>query len=50
MNFVCYQVLLVLRTYAFWQGDKRVFYGLLAYSVVSVFPLWGSLEQAMSDT
>ena len=49
MNVVCHQGLLVLRTYAYWQGDKRVLYGLLACGGVSrlvffVF-LFGPLEQ-----
>ncbi|KAG9308369.1 hypothetical protein JVU11DRAFT_11947 [Chiua virens] len=35
MNVVRDKVLLILRTYAFWQGDKRVLYGLLAYGSVS---------------
>ena len=49
MNVVCHQVLLVLRTYAYWQGNKRVLYGLLAYGGVSrlvfVVYLLNSLEQ-----
>ena len=49
MNVVCHQVLLILRTYAYWQGDKRVLYGLLAYGGVSrlvfIVFLFGSLER-----
>lgn len=29
-------VLLLLRTIAFWQGNKYVFYGLLVYGVVGI--------------
>ncbi|KAI9457706.1 hypothetical protein HD554DRAFT_1768395 [Boletus coccyginus] len=36
MKVVCHQVLLVLRTYAFWQGDKRVLYGLFGYGAVTI--------------
>ncbi|KAG6371484.1 hypothetical protein JVT61DRAFT_9519 [Boletus reticuloceps] len=36
MNVVCHQVLLLLRTYAFWQGDKRVLYGLSVYACVTI--------------
>ncbi|KAG9311152.1 hypothetical protein JVU11DRAFT_8218 [Chiua virens] len=36
MNVVRDKVLLILRTYAFWQGDKRVLYGLLAYGSATI--------------
>ena len=52
LNIVCHQVLLILRTYAYWQGDKRVLYGLLAYAGVSrlvfVVFLFSSFEQTMT--
>lgn len=43
MDVICYEVLLSLRTYAFWQGDKRVFYGLLVYGGVSHLFYYGFL-------
>jgi hypothetical protein len=30
----CSEVLLVLRAYAFWEGNKRLLYGLIAYAAV----------------
>ncbi|KAG8221756.1 hypothetical protein J3R82DRAFT_2057 [Butyriboletus roseoflavus] len=36
LGIIAAEVLLVLRTYAFWQGDKRVLYGLFAYAGVTI--------------
>ncbi|KAG9312728.1 hypothetical protein JVU11DRAFT_7158 [Chiua virens] len=44
MNLVCHKVLLILRTYAFWQGDRRVLYGLFAYGCVRGLLSWASVE------
>lgn len=35
MNVVRHQALLSRRTHAFWQGNKRVLYGLVTYGLVS---------------
>ncbi|KAN0087854.1 hypothetical protein V8E55_006475 [Tylopilus felleus] len=36
LGIIAAEVLLVLRTYAYWQGNKRVLYGLLAYGGVTI--------------
>jgi len=36
IGVVAAELLLILRTYAFWHGDKRLLYGLLAYAVVTI--------------
>jgi hypothetical protein len=36
IGIIASEMLLVLRTYAFWQGNKRLLYGLIAYSVVTI--------------
>ncbi|KAF9237231.1 hypothetical protein BU15DRAFT_76136 [Melanogaster broomeanus] len=36
IGVIAAELLLLLRTYAFWRGDKRVLYGLLAYAVVTI--------------
>ncbi|KAF8121556.1 hypothetical protein EV363DRAFT_480209 [Boletus edulis] len=36
LGIIAAEVLLLLRTYAFWQGDKRVLYGLVAYACVTI--------------
>ncbi|KAN0082566.1 hypothetical protein V8E55_008361 [Tylopilus felleus] len=36
LGIVAAEVLLILRTYAYWQGNKLVLYGLLAYCAVTI--------------
>ncbi|KAF9237220.1 hypothetical protein BU15DRAFT_63287 [Melanogaster broomeanus] len=36
IGVVAAELLLILRTYALWLGDKRLLYGLLAYATVSI--------------
>ncbi|KAF9237223.1 hypothetical protein BU15DRAFT_63290 [Melanogaster broomeanus] len=36
IGVVAAELLLILRTYAFWHGDKRLLYGLLSYAVVTI--------------
>jgi len=36
IGIVASELLLVLRTYAFWQGNKRLLYGLLAFVAVTI--------------
>ncbi|KAF9219681.1 hypothetical protein BS17DRAFT_381266 [Gyrodon lividus] len=36
IGIIAAELLLVLRTYAFWQGNKRLLYGLLTYGVATV--------------
>ncbi|KAF8552071.1 hypothetical protein OG21DRAFT_1416760, partial [Imleria badia] len=46
-NVVCRQVLLILRTYAYWQGNKFVLYGVLAYGAVSSYVSRSSLDSSV---
>jgi hypothetical protein len=36
LGIIAAEVLLILRTYAYWQGNKSVLYGLLAYGAVTI--------------
>ncbi|KAF9237221.1 hypothetical protein BU15DRAFT_76127 [Melanogaster broomeanus] len=36
IGVIAAELLLILRTYAFWHGNKRLLYGLLAYVTVSI--------------